>query len=441
VTKLRSLFKKLPHEEFQPLLAEIYENPANPIGPLILILVCALTIIGIVWASLAKTDVIVSSPGIVIPKGESKIVQPLEGGTIREILVAEGERVVAGQPLIEIDPAFAESDLKIKENGLSTLRSELWRLGIITGIQKGLSSAANKSAEDSLIQGNLLAFSQADYALRKEAKQKEEMRVHEQLDATTAELSFASTLLEGAQNRRDRLEEVKDIVAREQIDKANDEIVQFKARVNQAQSLLRSIDLQILQIHAEIAALDKVYRLDAWRELSQKHREAQSLQEEKDAAIVRRSLQVLRSPVEGYIGKIYMHTIGGVVTPAQPIISVVPIHAPLIAKATVLNKDIGLLRQGLAAVVKVETFNFQKYGTIGGSIIHVSNESVKDEKIGMVYEVYLELDSTELHYKGEKVVLSPGMNLMIDFKIGKRRVVEFFLSPLFKAMDEGIKVK
>ena len=133
-------------------------------------------------------------------------------------------------------------------------------------------------------------------------------------------------------------------------------------------------------------------------------KEATLLKVEIDSIEFRKAKQRITSPVDGYVSKLMVHTIGGVVTPAEKLIYIVPSNVPLVIKATVLNQDIGFIKKGMDAVIKVDTFNFQKYGLIPAIVSHVSDDSIDDEKLGPVYEIYLEPKKEFLVVKGEKSI-------------------------------------
>lgn len=151
--------------------------------------------------------------------------------------------------------------------------------------------------------------------------------------------------------------------------------------------------------------------------------------------------QELKSPIDGYIGQIFVHTVGGVVTPAEKIMSVVPDKANLQIKATVLNQDIGFVEPDMEVSVKLDTYNFQKYGLLSGVVTVVSPNSIEDERLGQVYEVYIKPTTTRLMVEGKEQSMKIGMSTTNEIKIGKRRIIEFFIYPLIKYLDESIKVR
>lgn len=151
--------------------------------------------------------------------------------------------------------------------------------------------------------------------------------------------------------------------------------------------------------------------------------------------------QIILAPISGYINKINVHTIGGVVGQTEQLMTLVPKDAPIKIKATVMNQDIGFIEEKMPVSIKVDTFNFQKYGILNGEVILVSPNSIMDERQGPVYEVYIKPTNTTLLVEGEEQSIRVGMTTTNEIKIGKRRIIEFFIYPLIKYLDESIKVR
>jgi multidrug efflux pump subunit AcrA (membrane-fusion protein) len=155
----------------------------------------------------------------------------------------------------------------------------------------------------------------------------------------------------------------------------------------------------------------------------------------------RSELEKLPSPVDGTVHGLASYTVGGVLTPAQPTVTIVPSGTPLVIEAMALNQDIGFLRLGQEAEVKLDTFPFQKYGTIKGKVIWLSPDAVDDEKLGLVYKMKVEMERTSIAVDGKKIALSPGMSLSVEVKTNKRRIIEFFLSPIIKYATESLTLR
>lgn len=151
--------------------------------------------------------------------------------------------------------------------------------------------------------------------------------------------------------------------------------------------------------------------------------------------------QKITAPCDGYIDKLLIHTIGGIVTPAQELIALTPIETPMLIKAQVLNKDIGFIRVGMPVSIKVDTYDFQKYGILDGTVKSISQNSIEDEKLGPIYEIYIIPKKDTFIIDGNEKKISAGMTLNAEIEIGKRRIIEFFIYPLIKYMDEGISVR
>ena len=156
-------------------------------------------------------------------------------------------------------------------------------------------------------------------------------------------------------------------------------------------------------------------------------------------AAKREALHQLRAPVSGTVQQLSVHTVGGVVRPAEPLLVVVPDEADLEVRARVLNKDKGFVVEGQPAEIKLEAFNFTKYGTIDGEVASVSSDAVEHEELGLVYDTRVSLASRTIRADGREVSLIPGMAVTVEIKTGKRRVIEFLLSPLQRYQDEAIR--
>ncbi|WP_422476279.1 HlyD family efflux transporter periplasmic adaptor subunit [Endozoicomonas sp. ALB032] len=149
--------------------------------------------------------------------------------------------------------------------------------------------------------------------------------------------------------------------------------------------------------------------------------------------------QKIVSPIDGTVQQLQIHTIGGVVQPAQALMQIVPKEATMEVEAWVLNKDIGFVQEGQRAEVKIDTFNFTKYGLIGGELINISDDAVPDEKQGLRYLASVHIEKDWMLVEKRKVNLSPGMSVAVEIKTGQRRLIEYFLSPLLRFKQESIR--
>ena len=153
----------------------------------------------------------------------------------------------------------------------------------------------------------------------------------------------------------------------------------------------------------------------------------------------RGKLMTLTAPVDGTVQQLAVRTVGGVVTPAQALMVIVPKDDALEVEAFLENKDIGFVNAGQSAEVKIETFPFTKYGTIPASLVHVSRDAINDEKRGPIYSTRARLQRATMQVEGKTVNLSAGMAVSVEIKTGKRRVIEYFLSPLLQHGSESLR--
>ncbi len=144
------------------------------------------------------------------------------------------------------------------------------------------------------------------------------------------------------------------------------------------------------------------------------------------------------TPVNGTVQQLAVHTVGGVVTPAQPLMYLVPDGQPVEVEAMLENKDVGFVHAGQSVTVKIETFTFTKYGTVSGVVKSVSTDAIEDEKRGLIYSSKISLSTDHLVIDGHSTALSPGMGVSAEIKIDRRRIIEYFLSPLQKHMSESM---
>lgn len=213
--------------------------------------------------------------------------------------------------------------------------------------------------------------------------------------------------------------------------------------------VLRQLSVQQASVLQSTAARGEAQRR---REgvVAQTRRAMLDLQQEavqKEASLVhlltkaryQEALTQLKASVAGTVQQLAVHTVGGVVTPAQALMVIVPTDQPVEVEALLENKDVGFVRAGQAVTVKVETFTFTRYGTVEGEVIGVSNDAIDDEKRGLVYSSRIRLKEDYLNIKGERVALSPGMSVTAEVKTDQRRVLDYFLSPLRQHVQESLR--
>lgn len=149
--------------------------------------------------------------------------------------------------------------------------------------------------------------------------------------------------------------------------------------------------------------------------------------------------QHLTAPIGGVVQQLAVHTVGGVVTPAQQLMMIAPEEGSLEVEAILENKDIGFVNENQLAEIKIDAFPFTRYGTLEGRVVNLSRDAVQIDKVGLVYTARVFLDRASIRIENRAVRLSPGMTVSVEIKTGERRVIEYFLSPLIQAAQNSIR--
>jgi hemolysin D len=426
--------------EFKPLLAEIEDKPLNPLGHIILWLVIGIIAIGLLWLYFGKIDVVVSARGKIIPSGEIKTLQPIETGVVSKILVKEGDYVLKDQLLMQIDPTVTETNLDSKKQDFIVVNLEIERLRSLTEnapfVPKGDISSHIIAEQTNLYlnQRGLLQESKKQFELRKS-------QAASQLSIVRSERSRLNSMLKKERETAEKLEKVLDIIAKKEYDETQKNIINLSEQIFQTEEKITEAKHRLNEIVKEEQIYTQKLMSEWFSMLVEKQKEARNLESEINAIEFQTRQQQIKSPLNAYVGKLLVHTEGGVVTPAEKLLTLVPEDAPLIIKALVLNQDIGFVDREMNASVKIDTFSFQKYGLVDAEVVFVSNDAIEDEKLGTVYEIKLTPKQLSLMVDGKDRRLEPGMTLTVEIKVGKRRIIEFFIYPMIRYLDEGMSVR
>jgi hemolysin D len=430
--------------EFRPILQEIEERPPNPLAGVTFWLVILVFFSLVAWTILGEIDVVVSAPGKVIPVGQVKTVQPLDTGVVSKILVQEGDQVKKGQILMEIDPSSTKAEVESSAKNLRYARLESNRLVANLGGQ-AFSPAGGQLDPDAFTQAQLFAANRRNLEKQLSAKQFELKKIGQQYAATNLHKEENQKLLGIAEEKKERLEKVRDIIPREDYEKAVNDITSHKSTIEQDVCKLQESQHETSRISEEVEQIQATFQENNLKELSDRQKQVNDLSAKYEESYFKNSKQAVVSPVDGYIDTSYLHTIGGVVTPAEKLFTIVPANAPLVIEAYVENKDIGFIKQGLPVAIKVDAFDFQKYGLYEGFVKMVSADSHEDEKQKenktQTFNVYVTPTTKSLVVENKKRSLQSGMSVVAEIKVGKRRIIEFFLYPVLKHMHEGFSVR
>ncbi|NWO06252.1 MAG: HlyD family type I secretion periplasmic adaptor subunit [Alteromonadaceae bacterium] len=433
--------------EFMPAAIEIEKTPASPVGRVILYAIVLLFVIAVLWATFGKIDIVAVAQGKVVPSERVKVIQPLETAVIELIHVEEGQSVKAGQPLVTLNTNITQADVRrFREEWRGSALKRLRLSALAEWFRNPDASALSLTSENPELVPYLNAhrslLDQEVTELRANLRniQQESDRLQAEKQMVKAEVKKNQRLLEVLNER---------VAAYDQLQRKGTgsrmeflEVKQEQIEVEQNVSVQMA---RINQLNASIAANDSKRDMmiserfkNALQELQELTVQEAMLREELLKAEQRSSNYLLRTPIDGTVQELAVTTIGGVVTPAQEVMKIVPKGSAVEVEAQFLNKDIGFIHPGQLAEIKVDTFNFTKYGVIDAELSDLSNDAIQDEELGLVYKAKLTPAESALSVNGKTVTLSPGMTVTAEVKTGQRRVIEFFLSPLLRYKEESL---
>ncbi|BCB27519.1 HlyD family type I secretion periplasmic adaptor subunit [Sulfurimicrobium lacus] len=435
------------HEaQFLPAALALRDTPVHPAPRIALWLIIAFALIVLLWAVFGRIDMVATAVGKVIPNDRTKIIQPMETALVKTIHVRDGQFVQPGQVLIELDATTASADSERLRNETLTARMEALRTqALLSALASGkpprLEAIDDADAARLLAEQNQLSGQYQEYQARQLQLQAESTRRRAELRAT---LEQVTKLEQTAPIARRRAQDYQRLV-KENFISRHGYLEREQMRIEQEQDLassqakateIRAALMETQQQQATLAAETRRLLLDQHNLAAQR---AASLEQELIKAEQHGRLMHLTAPVAGTVQQLAVHTVGGVVTPAQPLMVIVPRDNVLEVEAMLPNKDIGFVNPGQDAEVKVETFPYTKYGTLHGKITQVSSDAIQDEKLGLIYSTRVKLLRDTLQVENKTVRLTPGMVVTVEVKTGMRRVIEYFLSPLIQVSSESLR--
>jgi hemolysin D len=440
--------RRRPHEAaFLPAALELQETAVSPAPRVATWLLIGLILLALGWATFGRIDVVATARGRIVPSDRTKTVQPTETATVTAIHATEGRHVRAGEVLVEMDATPAAADVTRLRAEWVTARLQASRaealLRAIDGDGAELTLAAQDGVEADrvtmeirLLQGQVAehqtrrARLDAEIA-RREAELRSTQEVVEKLAQT------APIARQQAENYR-RLFEEQGISESQWLDREQQRIEQAQDLAAQ-RSRLQELQASLLESTRQREALLAETKRTALDTLHEGERKAAAVEQELRKAQQRERLTKLAAPVGGTIQQLAIHTVGGVVTPAQPLMIVVPTDDPLEIEAFVENKDVGFVHPGQPAEIKVETFPYTRFGTVPATVVHVSTDAVQDEKRGLIFTARLALGRATVQVNQSTVSLTPGMAVTAEIQTDRRRVIEYFLSPLLQYARESFR--
>ena len=452
---------------FLPAALEIVESPPSPIGRAIGVTIIAVFCLALAWAAFGKIDIVASAPGKIIASGRTKTIQPFETGVVRAIHVHDGMAVKAADVLIELDTTMNIAERNHLESDLIAAQLDIARL-----------RAALSDAEDSTVNFHppagaspeLVAMARqflinqvAEHRAKIAALEKQQAQKAAERATTAAGITKLEATIPVVQQRvdiygalynREFGSKLQYLQTLQQLIEQEQDLGVQKSRLNESEAAIGGI----VQTRAQTIAEFHRNLLD---ELNKAEAKAAGLVQDVAKAEQRTKFQTLTAPVDGVVQQLAVHTIGGVVTPAQVLLVLAPEENHLEIEAMISNRDIGFVHPGQAAEIKVDTFTFTRYGLLHGKVLSVSRDAIARDKPQekanergqpgadnassepkgqeLSYAARISLDGTQMQIDDTLVNLGMGMAVTVEIKTGERSVLSYLLSPIMRYKHDVLR--
>lgn len=437
--------------DFLPAYLRVQNAPPSPRPRVVLYSLLALLTGLALWAVFGHLDIVATADGKLVPRSYLKIVQPAEGGIVREILVDEGALVLPGQPLLRLDPSIMEADTRALQHELASRTLQLRRIdaeltdGILRRHRGDPDDAyartnaqfhANRRAYQEALAQERSTIIRVGKELRAAIEVQTKLRRTVPIYRTMSE-RFDTLKREGFVSEIYQLERERDHIEKDQDLKAQDFTVE-------------SLEASLEQARMRQAQVTSNYRQQLHSERAPADAQAKKVAEELAKQHYRNTLIELTAPQAGIVKDLVLHTPGSVVSPGTVLLTLVPHGDALQADVMVKNLDAGFVRAGQPARVKIVAYPFQRYGMIEGEVIRVSADASETGNgraedldaegkatIQSMYRARIALPLQRMRFATAELPLVSGMQVTAEIKLGERSVLEYLLAPVQKAWHEA----
>lgn len=424
---------------FLPAALEIIERPVSPTARATSWALLIGLVLTIAWLVLGKVDVVASAPGKLVPAESVKVIQPPDSGIVRAILVRDGQRVKAGQSLIQLDPTVSTADTVQARKALEMSELDGARIRAILSALDGKGVAfVPPAGTGGGVAATQLALARAQLA-----------DIEATASASIARRDAAAAARREAQIQAAKLAETlplldEQIAANEQL-LGKGYVSKLKVIEMRRQRLASGRDrdaaladaaragAEMAGAQSAVAKATSEARSRLLAELAKAEADARLRREELSKARHKSGFQTLVSPVDGTVAQLAVHTVGGVVEAAKPIMIVVPAGGELIAEVKLHNRDIGFVRPGQQVALKLDAFPFTRFGALQGRVATIGSDTIEDERLGLVYPVRIAIDLQQAGLRKGALKADVGMQVMADIQTGRRSLLSYLLSPIDEA--------
>lgn len=431
------------NSEFLPGALQVLETPPNPLGRTILWVIMGFLALALTWACIGEIDMVATAQGRIIPDGRIKTVQAPDQGLVREIHVRDGQRVAEGDPLIELDPTVSTAEVEQAREALRVAQIDHARaralLDSLRGRRAALPLPDGVDSETRTTQEQIVSARLAEHRAQRESAAQERNQRRSDRAMVAADVSRIEQQLPLAEQQLASFRglEQRGFAPRLRVAEVEERVIGMRQDLVIRREELARAHAAEASAAERLAGIDATFRREALDALNEADATVRLRQEELTIALDRNRRTTLAAPASGVVQQLQVHTIGAVVRPADPLLVIVPEGTTFVVEAQVLNRDAGFVREGQDVRVKLEAFPFTRYGVLNGRLVFLSRDAVQDEDLGLVFPARVELSQFTLHAGGRDVPISAGMALTAEIKTGRRRIIEYLLSPLQRRMDEA----
>ncbi|MFW7525538.1 HlyD family type I secretion periplasmic adaptor subunit [Vibrio ostreicida] len=460
----KSNYNKLSEHELDYVddqTAALLLNTPNSARIMLWVMVMFFVIAGL-WASWAQIDKITVGQGKVVPSSQIQVVQNLEGGLVKEILVREGQTVHKGQQLLLIDDTLFRSDFREREQQVANLTASVeqlsasissvtinenfsdkdWQTGVILDFSKLTFPDWLQQGQPKLVKRQRAEYRQDLNNLRNQVsvinqqvkqKQQDLIEIEARIDNLRESYNFALKELEITQPLADEgvVPKIELLKLQRQVNDTRREMTSSELKAPVLRSAIREAMLSRIDVAQK-------FRSEQQEKLNEAQDRLSSMTESTVGLEDRVNRTVVTSPVAGTVKTLNINTVGGVIQPGMDIVEIVPSEDTLLVEAKIAPQDIAFLRPELPAIVKFSAYDFTKYGGLEGNLELISADTTTDEEGNSFYLVRVRTKETSLN-NDQSLPIIPGMTASVDIITGKRTVMEYLLKPILGAKDNALK--
>jgi hemolysin D len=474
--------------EFLPAALEILETPPSPLPVALMLTLCAFCLLALVWSYFGRLDVHAVAWGKIEANGRAKVVQPLDPGKVLSFRAENGLRVKAGDVLVEFDPAEAQADATAASEALAASRAEVSRRRAAIDTARPLQSASTKfdaptgaklpettpaipfegdipqptrARENAVLTADLAQLRDTLRNLDKQMAQK--VATRRRLEGSIAYQNNLLATLEGRVDMREKSIKL-DVGTKVNLFDAKESLQKSQAQLASDNGQLVETDSAMEEIASQKIKAISQFMADNETKLADAARKADDLAQQWAKATAKLARTKLTAPIDGVVQQVAITTIGQVVTTGQQLMTLVPTDGALQVEAYVSNVDIGFVKLGQDAEIKLDAFPFTRFGTLHGKVTKVATDAIDEQDAkraqsnpiaaangaaapantapgqqqSFVFPITIALDAVAMKIEGATIPLTPGMTLTAEIKTDRRRVIEYLLSPIAKVASEAM---